>query len=95
MIRFRSTLAILFLSPFLTLQLHAQSPSPAAETSSESTELLTLSRKIDAQNAKIDLLSQQIANEIDKNPEAKTKYKKAIENDIAKEKALIRSKLAM
>ena len=60
MIRFRSTLAILFLSTSLTLQLHAQSPSPAAETSSENSELLTLSRKIDEQNAKIDLLSQQI-----------------------------------
>jgi LysM repeat protein len=60
MIRFRSTLAILFLSTFLTVQLDAQSPNPAAETSSESAELLTLSRKIDEQNAKIDLLSQQI-----------------------------------
>ena len=60
MIRFRSTLAIVFLSSFLAVQLDAQSSSPAAETSTEAAELLSLSKKIDAQNIKIDLLSQQI-----------------------------------
>jgi LysM repeat protein len=59
MIRFRCTLALLFLSGFLVTPSQAQSPSPAAETS-QTTELLTLTRKIDAQNIKIDLLSQQI-----------------------------------
>jgi LysM repeat protein len=60
MIRFRRTLTILFLSSFLAARADAQSPRPALEASSESTELLTLSRKIDEQNTKIDLLSQQI-----------------------------------
>ena len=60
MIRFRSTLSILFLSSFLAVQADAQNPSPAAGTSSETAELLSLSRKIDQQNTKIDLLSQQI-----------------------------------
>jgi LysM repeat protein len=48
------------LSSFLAVQSDAQNPSPAAGTSSETTELLSLSKKIDEQNAKIDLLSQQI-----------------------------------
>jgi LysM repeat protein len=56
MIRFRSTLAILFLGSFLAAPSDAQSPSPAVETA----DLLSLTRKIDAQNIKIDLLSQQI-----------------------------------
>jgi LysM repeat protein len=60
MIRFRSTLAILSLSGFLAVQSDAQNPSPAAGTSSETAELLSLSKKIDQQNTKIDLLSQQI-----------------------------------
>ena len=60
MIRFRRTLAILFLSSFLAARSDAQSPRPAAEASSETAELLSLSRKIDEQNTKIDLLSQQI-----------------------------------
>jgi len=60
MIRFRSTLAIFFLSGLLALPSDAQSPTPAAGTSSETTGLLSLSRKIDEQNTKIDLLSQQI-----------------------------------
>ena len=59
MIRFLSTLAILFLSGFFALSSPAQKPSSAAETA-EATELLSLSKKIDAQNIKIDLLSQQI-----------------------------------
>jgi LysM repeat protein len=59
MIRFRSTLAIFFLSGVLAVNSPAQTPGPAAETS-EATELLSLSKKIDAQNIKIDLLSQQI-----------------------------------
>ena len=60
MIRFRSTLAVLVLSSFLAVQADAQNPGPAAGTSSQAAELLSLSRKIDAQNIKIDLLSQQI-----------------------------------
>jgi len=60
MIRFRRTLTILFLSSFLAARADAQSPRPAPEASSESAELLTLSKKIDEQNTKIDLLSQQI-----------------------------------
>ena len=60
MIRFRSTLAILFLSSFLAVQSDAQNPNPAEGTSSETAELLSLSKKIDQQNTKIDLLSQQI-----------------------------------
>lgn len=59
MIRFRRTLALLCLSGFLASNAPAQSPSPAAETS-ETSELLALTRKIDAQNTKIDALSQQI-----------------------------------
>jgi LysM repeat protein len=59
MIRYRSTLALLFLCGFLVVNSRAQSPSPAAATS-ETSDLLSLTRKIDAQNIKIDLLSQQI-----------------------------------
>lgn len=59
MIRFRSTLPILFLSGFLAANAHPQAPGSVAGNS-EATELLSLSRKIDAQNIKIDLLSQQI-----------------------------------
>ena len=59
MIRFRRTLAIIFLSALLAARADAQSPLPASETSSENA-LLTLSKKIDEQNTKIDLLSQQI-----------------------------------
>ena len=60
MTRFRIALAVLFLSSFWVLQLDAQNPSPAARISSEKAELLSLSKKIDEQNTKIDLLSQQI-----------------------------------
>lgn len=60
MIRLRNTLAILFLSSLVALQAPAQKASPAAGASSESAQLLSLSRKIDEQNTKIDLLSQQI-----------------------------------
>jgi len=59
MIRFRRTLAIIFLSALLAARADAQSPLPASETPSENA-LLTLSKKIDEQNTKIDLLSQQI-----------------------------------
>jgi len=59
MIRFRSTLALLFLSGFLAINSHAQTPASATENS-EAPELLSLSKKIDQQNIKIDLLSQQI-----------------------------------
>jgi LysM repeat protein len=59
MIRFRSTLALLFLSGFLAINSQAQAPASATENS-EAPELLSLSKKIDQQNAKIDLLSQQI-----------------------------------
>jgi LysM repeat protein len=60
MIRFRRTLAIIFLSSFLAVRADAQSPRPASEASTANAELLTLSKKIDEQNSKIDLLSQQI-----------------------------------
>ncbi len=60
MIRFRSLLAIPLLGGCLILSAHAQSPSPAAGASSETSDLLSLSKKIDEQNTKIDLLSQQI-----------------------------------
>ena len=42
------------------LSAHAQSPAPSAGTSTETADLLSLSKKIDEQNTKIDLLSQQI-----------------------------------
>ena len=48
------------MSGFLAVPSDAQSPTPAAETSSETAGLLSLSKKIDEQNTKIDLLSQQI-----------------------------------
>ena len=60
MIRFRSTLAIVFMSSVFVVPAHAQSPAPADTGASENAELLTLSKKIDEQNVKIDLLSQQI-----------------------------------
>jgi len=60
MIRLRSTLPILFLGGFLALQTDAQKPRSSAEPSSDNAQLLSLSRKIDEQNTKIDLLSQQI-----------------------------------
>ncbi len=60
MIRLRCTLALLFLSSFLVIQAGGQSPSPAADTPSETAGFLSLTRKIDEQNTKIDLLSQQI-----------------------------------
>ncbi len=56
MIGLYRTLAALFLLPFFAAPVLAQSPTPK----SESAELLNLSRKIDQQNIKIDLLSQQI-----------------------------------
>lgn len=58
--RLRSVLAILFFSGLLPLSSDAQNPAPAAGASSESAGLLSLSKKIDEQNTKIDLLSQQI-----------------------------------
>lgn len=60
MIRFRSTLAVVSLTSYLLVQSDAQNPTPAAGASAETSELLSLSKKIDAQNIKIDLLSQQI-----------------------------------
>jgi LysM repeat protein len=60
MTRFRSTLAILVLSSFFAVQSDGQNPKSAPGTSSETAELLSLSKKIDQQNTKIDLLSQQI-----------------------------------
>ena len=60
MIRFRSLLAISLLGGSFIISAHAQSPAPAAGASSEASGLLSLSKKIDEQNTKIDLLSQQI-----------------------------------
>jgi len=59
MIRLCSLLAIPLLGG-LILSAHAQSPAPSAGTSAETADLLSLSKKIDEQNTKIDLLSQQI-----------------------------------
>jgi LysM repeat protein len=59
MTRFCSTLALLVLSCFLAASSSAQSSKPSPSPSQE-VDLLSLSRKIDEQNTKIDLLSQQI-----------------------------------
>jgi LysM repeat protein len=59
MIRFRSTLALLFLGGFLLTQSQAQTPAGSGARS-DAADLLSLSKKIDEQNIKIDLLSQQI-----------------------------------
>ena len=59
MTRFRSTLAFLLLSGFLVASSSAQTSAPSPSRS-DATDLLSLSRKIDQQNLKIDLLSQQI-----------------------------------
>ena len=58
MIRRLRTLAILLFCLSLLVHADAQSPAPAA--GSEASELLSLTKKIDEQNIKIDLLSQQI-----------------------------------
>ena len=59
MIRFRHALAILFCSTSLALVAHAQETRPAT-AATETSEIMNLSHKIDQQNIKIDLLSQQI-----------------------------------
>lgn len=59
MIRLGRTLALFFLIAALPVAASAQTPTPAS-TGSEASELLNLSKKIDEQNTKIDLLSQQI-----------------------------------
>ncbi|MBA2436174.1 MAG: LysM peptidoglycan-binding domain-containing protein [Verrucomicrobiota bacterium] len=58
MIRRLRTLALLLLALSLLVRASAQSPAPA--TSPAGSELLNLAKKIDEQNIKIDLLSQQI-----------------------------------
>lgn len=57
MIRFAHQLAFVSVSVLLATLAAAQTP---AESPASSSELLNLSRKIDQQNLKIDLLSQQI-----------------------------------
>jgi len=59
MTRLLRTLAILLFSVSLTIHAGAQSPTPRAG-GSEAAQLLSLTRKIDEQNIKIDALSQQI-----------------------------------
>ena len=59
MTRLLRTLAILLFSVSLTIHTDAQSPTPPAG-GSEAAQLLSLTRKIDEQNIKIDALSQQI-----------------------------------
>lgn len=58
MIRHLRTFALVFLA--LCFLIRAEAQSPASSPGSESSELLNLSKKIDEQNLKIDLLSQQI-----------------------------------
>lgn len=60
MIRFRQAFATSLCGLCLTLGAAAQTATPAAATGSESQEILSLMQKIDQQNIKIDLLSQQI-----------------------------------
>ena len=59
MTRLRRTPAILLCSVSLAIYADAQSPTPAAG-GSEAAQLLSLTKKIDEQNIKIDALSQQI-----------------------------------
>ena len=59
MTRLLRPLAILLFSVSLPLYAHAQSRTPAAG-GSEAAQLLSLTKKIDEQNIKIDALSQQI-----------------------------------
>jgi LysM repeat protein len=59
MIRFRTFAAILFSGSLLAFGAQAQKSSPI-EGNPEASEILNLTRKIDQQNIKIDLLSQQI-----------------------------------
>jgi LysM repeat protein len=59
MTRLLRTLAILLFSVSLTIYADAQSQTPAAG-GSEASQLLSLTKKIDEQNIKIDALSQQI-----------------------------------
>ena len=59
MTRLLRTLAILLFSVSLTIDADAQSPTPAPG-GSEAAQLLSLTKKIDEQNIKIDALSQQI-----------------------------------
>jgi predicted ATP-grasp superfamily ATP-dependent carboligase len=58
MIRPLRTLAILLFCLSLLVRADAQSPAPSA--AAEAAELVSLTKKIDEQNIKIDLLSQQI-----------------------------------
>lgn len=72
MLRFRLPLAVVVLSGFLAVNAGAQSPAPSTENSATG-DLLTLTRKIEEQNTKIDLLSQQILRlqqEIEQHPKA-------------------------
>ncbi len=59
MTRLLRALAIFLFSSWLTIHADAQSPAPAA-VRSEASELLSLTKKIEEQNIKIDALSQQI-----------------------------------
>lgn len=59
MIRRLRTFALVFFALCFLIRVEAQSPAPSPP-GSESSELLNLSKKIDEQNLKIDLLSQQI-----------------------------------
>jgi LysM repeat protein len=57
--RFGTTLATLFLCVFFAINATAQTPVPSMGNS-ETTELLSLTKKIDEQTIKIDALSQQL-----------------------------------
>ncbi len=58
MIRRLRTFALVFFALCFLIRAEAQSPAPSP--GSEASDLLNLSKKIDEQNLKIDLLSQQI-----------------------------------
>ncbi len=58
--KFLASSAAAFMGALLFSSASGQTLAPTASASDETTQLQTLARKIDEQNAKIDLLSQQI-----------------------------------
>jgi LysM repeat protein len=60
MVRTTINLSVFFLALWLNAPAPAQTPTRSPAASEEATQLQTLAKKIDEQNAKIDTLSQQI-----------------------------------